>query len=658
MIPTEHVGGLVQAPGSTPIGGVWYTCETIDSGFSYRFEPGTFSNIRYLTADFLLDGTAMVAFRLTIQEGDTGPEFEMIFALLPQCSARMRMPIEMLSQAKWRFDREGAWLKPMARGDRIDPAKAERMVLTVHRKSDAPVRFAMTELQAVNEEPPLLDKLILPRGKLLDDLGQSTIHDWPGKTKNESELVSRLEDQAATADEQTWPEEFSKWGGWTDKLFDGSGYFRTHHDGNRWWLLDPDGHVFWSAGPDDVLPFIDACYNGLEQALTWRPDGELAAETDGLLAQERQLINYLGANLHRAFGDDWRTEWEKIALGQLRGIGFNTIANWSDWRVASRNGFPYVRHLNFPIWSAPFAYRDLPDVYHEGFAKDAKGYAGQLKESAGDPALIGYFLMNEPTWGFSSECPAAGMLFTYESGPARIRFADILREKYDSDEDFAAAWRMRVSFADIESGLFTGELTAKAISDCEDFSAEMVSRFFTTLAEACRKVDPNHLNLGIRFHTVPPQWALDGMSTFDVFSMNCYRERVPSDAHAEVARLLDMPVMIGEWHFGALDAGLPASGIGHVRTQTDRGKAYRYYLETAAADPNCVGVHYFTLYDQSAIGRFDGEAYQIGFIDTCHRPYPEMCDAARASHEVMYEVAAGSQDPFDDLPEYLPKLFV
>ena len=27
-----------------------------------------------------------------------------------------------------------------------------------------------------------------------------------------------------------------------------------------------------------------------------------------------------------------------------------------------------------------------------------------------DPAFIGYFLMNEPTWGFASQTPAEGML--------------------------------------------------------------------------------------------------------------------------------------------------------------------------------------------------------------------------------------------------------
>ena len=115
--------------------------------------------------------------------------------------------------------------------------------------------------------------------------------------------------------------------------------------------------------------------------------------------------------------------------------------------------------------------------------------------------------------------------------------------------------------------------------------------------------------------------------------------------------------MVGEWHFGALDAGLPSTGIGHVPSQVDRGKAYRVYLEDAAAKPWCVGVHYFTMYDQSAIGRFDGENYNIGFFDVCNRPYEDLAVAARRSHEGMYKLRSGEKQPYDDRPQYLPKVF-
>jgi hypothetical protein len=250
------------------------------------------------------------------------------------------------------------------------------------------------------------------------------------------------------------------------------------------------------------------------------------------------------------------------------------------------------------------------------------------------------------------------MLFNTPHCHSRVALADFLRARHGSDAALAAAWGMDVTLAAIADGTWETPLTDAAQRDLADFSAVMVTRFFGGLSEACRKVDPHHLNLGIRYYTVPPAWCLEGMRSFDVFSMNCYRPRVPAEEMAHIAELLGMPIMIGEWHFGALDVGLPASGIGHVPTQADRGKAFRVYLEDAVAKPWCVGVHYFTLYDQSAIGRFDGENYNIGFLDGCNRPYEPLADAARAAHEQMYPVAAGHIAPYADAPEYLPLLFL
>src|SRR5699024_7434298 len=93
------------------------------------------------------------------------------------------------------------------------------------------------------------------------------------------------------------------------------------------------------------------------------------------------------------------------------------------------------------------------------------------------------------------------------------------------------------------------------------------------------------------------------------------------------------PVMIGEFHFGALDRGPTATGLEGVQTQSERAKAFRYYCERVAAHPCGVGCHFFQCYDQFVLGRFDGENYNIGLFDICSRPYPEMFDAALTAME-------------------------
>jgi len=646
--PPELVNGLKRKRGKTPLeNATWYEANETGEGLLYTFPKGLLARAAYLTADFLVDGEHLAVFSLAFREGEEGPVFTLRYKGLNQCSARIRFPLAAVDLNRWRLPREGAWLKPICGGDRVDLNEVDRMTITILRKSHRPVRWCQTSITLTKDEPPRLQNPVLPKGPLLDELGQSTIHEWPTKSPNVYRVRERMYGQLAIADQWKWPEDFSHWGGWREKRVEGTGFYKTHHDGSRWWLVDPEGYLFWSTGLDCVGPHISAYCEGIESALTWKPDTGREGYAD-----------YLHANLVRAFGDEkWYENWSKITLSFLREVGINTVGNWSDWSMAQQAGFPYVRPLSMRLERTPTIYRDFPDVYHPNFEDDAARCGEQLRGTLDDPALIGYFLMNEPTWAFSTELPAEGMLFNTETCETRKELSRFLRKRYERDAALSTAWGIDTSFSQIATGRWRTRLTKKAKEDLLDFSSIMVERLFGTLSGACKAVDPHHLNLGIRYQGVPPEWTVKGMRSFDVFSANYYRDRVPEDVCEKISTMLNMPVMIGEFHFGALDAGLPAPGLVHVPTQEDRGRAYRVYVEQAAAIPSCVGVHYFTLYDQSAMGRFDGENYNIGFLDVCNRPYQPLGQAARLTHEVLYRVATGEIEPYNNPPEYLPRLF-
>ncbi|MCK5469269.1 MAG: hypothetical protein KAI99_12185, partial [Cyclobacteriaceae bacterium] len=606
----------------------------------------------------LADGNTMIKFNIELQEGEEGRIFQFAFGVLNQCSLRVRLPLNLVDQNTWRMPRDGAFLKPMCWGDRVDLNKVDRMKLYINRKSEQTSRFCITSVIATKQEVSVIEHPVLPKGKLIDAIGQSTIHDWIGKTRSVEEMAANLRERLKNSD-HTLPELFSKWGGWKSRRIDkGTGFFRVHEDENRWWFVDPEGYLFWSSGVDSVRVDTSANIHLLEDALEFLPSkqGEFAEIFRDQAGQMHN--NYLAANYIRTFGKDgWMDKWATIALDELKRLRFNTVGNWSEWEYASKAGFSYVRPMSFSVNLTKDIYRDFPDVFHPDFEKDANEYAQTLSVSVNDPALIGYFMMNEPKWAFSQELPAVGMLYNTAECVTRSQLTKFLKEKYSSSEDLAGTWKLDVDFTRIEKGKWKGEFTKEALSDLEIFSENMVKKYFGILSKACKKVDPNHLNLGIRYAGVPPKWAVAGMKSFDVFSMNNYREKVSFEQTQEIHDLLQMPVIIGEWHFGALDVGLPSSGIGHVRTQEDRGKAYRVYFEDAAANPYCVGVHWFVLYDQSAIGRFDGENYNIGFLDICNQTHKPLCDAAIKSHEAVYDIADGNIKPYDDTPEYLPKLF-
>jgi hypothetical protein len=70
-----------------------------------------------------------------------------------------------------------------------------------------------------------------------------------------------------------------------------------------------------------------------------------------------------------------------------------------------------------------------------------------------------------------------------------------------------------------------------------------------------------------------------------------------------------------------------------------------------------VGLHYFQWNDQPVLGRFDGENYNIGLVDVCNQPYPELTEAVRQTNERLYEVATGKQKPYDKLLKKAPQIY-
>ncbi|HEY3234800.1 MAG TPA: hypothetical protein VGJ84_08780 [Polyangiaceae bacterium] len=647
--------GQMKCGSNLPVpipGGAWYEAHGSPDALEYCFEAGALRGKSWLSMDLFVEGARLVAFDLCLREGSGGPAFSLHFGVLGDCQARVRLPFTLLSLSLPPIGREGSFLRGAPGGDLVDLARVDRIELHVQRMSEEPLALLATPITVSDEEPERLEDPCLPKGQLLDELGQSRLRDWAEKTHSSEELIQRLEDSLDAAPAQRWPENFSRWGGWKSLRFEASGFFRRRFDSRtgRWWLVDPEGYAFWSSGLNCVRAQIETECRGLEEALSWTP------ESDGPFAAAREAesrINYLAANLIRAFGSEQTERWSAIAFSELRGLGFNTVANWSDWQAAKAVGFPYVRPLTFRWHRAPTVFRDMPDVYYPGFSEDCRMAAEALSETATDPALVGYFLGNEPRWGFAHQTVAEGMLYNYEAGPARSALADFVAARHETDEALSLAWGERVSFDDLKSGIWRRPAPAGAQRDLADFSAEMCDRLFQRMCRATRAVDRDHLNLGIRFHTIPPDWALGAMRVFDVFSFNCYKHRIASDALTRVSEQLHAPILIGEFHFGSLDVGLPGSGLARVENQAERGKAYRVYVEHAAQHSACVGAHYFTMYDQSALGRFDGEAFQIGFFDVAHRRYELLARAARETHERIYEVANGSCEPTNEEPEYL-----
>ena len=584
------------------------------------------------------------------------PRMAAKIGVLPKLKTKVIFPLEHLNAQEIFMPRFPRQLKGTVLGNRMKPEETSKVVIRFGPWNEPHFKpkFEIGAVYLTNEVPepfPPVEK------KVVDKLGQWAEKEWAGKLKDENELKSLLENQLAAAQTSTFPENRSKYGGWKAKKFEATGFFRTHHDGSRWWMVDPEGYAFVSVGVDCIRSNASGVITGQEDLFEWLPDSTDILYEKGYSGRDKYIqADFYQFNFMRVFGESWREKWETITSGQIREFGINTIANWSDIEYARKAQIPYVLPLSrFPSTEVKL-FRDFPDVFAAEYAENAKTFAQQLTEFKDDRYLIGYFLRNEPTWAFGANDIAFEMFATNQSSESKLTFVRWISTQYPGIQNFNENWNLKLkSFEELSTQIFEEYPSEKAKADFWKFSEVLVAKYVNVPCDEVEKVDPNHLNLGMRYAWMSSDLLYKAGERFDVFSINGYGNPGPPET-AEIARISGKPVMIGEFHHGATDRGLPASGIQGVLTQADRGKAYRYYIEQGLARPELIGMHYFQWLDQPIFGRFDGENYNIGFMDICNQPYKELVEAAKLTHQKMYEVANGTEKPFDEVIEKIPSI--
>ena len=623
---------------------------------------------RYFTLMLKAQETHSVALNLLLYGKESGdqPVMTVRFGILPQVETMVYFDMEWLDGHVLFPESIPGELKIVCHGSRISRNEITRAELkTLPAFHD--LSIWMSELAMCDE---LSEEFRLPEGKLVDALGQNKTKEWPGKTRNLDDLKEILQEQMKTEPKDGYPfGDWSSYGGWKEKkLGEGTGFFTKYKENGRWWLADPDGYAFFSAGPDCVGLSAGARVDGVEKWLDWLPDQEDPAyaamfapprKREGERRRNPVMFSFLQANLYRALGEDWYEKWKGMIVGQLKQYGMNTLGNWSDERLFGVTDIPYVTSLpDFPDTEKKI-FRDFPDVLSPEYAQNAEKCAQALEKRREDPWMIGYFLRNEPSWAFVDNLVLADeVLRNPEKTVCRQELISFLKERYGNIEKLNEEWGTGLDGFECfdEPQEKVSAWSQAACLDMKEFSRRLLRAYVEIPAKACRRVDPNHMILGMRWAWISDPDLVSGWENFDVFSINCYAQDPTSNIENIVKLGVDLPVMIGEFHFGALDAGPSATGLEGVRTQKDRGIAYRYYCERVAAHPNGVGCHYFQCYDQFVLGRFDGENYNIGLFDVCSRPYPEMMEQVRACGQGLYPVAAGERETAEETAQEIPMI--
>ena len=626
------------------------------------------SGERYLQffAECMEDHSLVLNLNVFKKAGDANPAFFMRFGILPRLRALICLDLQNIDAHILFPESYPGQLKVVCHGRRVERAAVERITLEMspcfHDVSLRLSDFTLTD--AFPEAFPL------PEKKLIDELGQWKMKSWPGKLQGIVQMREKLQAALSLPDAFSDPD-WDQYGGYMKQpVQKGTGFFTKAKIGDRWTLVDPLGNAFFSVGPDCVIARPDCRVDSMERFLDWLPDeddpvyGVMYKHLPWPFGEtERQrdckLFSFPQANLYRAFGGDWKGQWQRLMSRQLKQNGMNTLGNWSDPESLGVIPLPYVTMLKrFPDTKLKI-FRDFPDVLSDEYRESAKECALTLKAKADDPLMIGYFLRNEPQWAFVDGLILADeVLFNENPSACKRKLIAWLTEKYQSPQALSEAWRYPLDDFDALNRPIrnASSLSAQAKDDLKAFSRIMLDAYVGIASKACREADQNHMNLGMRWAWISDPDLVTGWQYFDVFSINCYAVDPTAMLDHVVGLGVDLPIMIGEFHFGALDLGQTATGLEAVPNQTERGKAYRYYTERAAAHAHGVGCHWFQCYDQFALGRFDGENYNIGLFNLCSLPNETMMAAIRETGKRLYRVKLGAEMPVNDKPGTIPMI--
>ena len=576
---------------------------------------------------------------------------------IPGIRTRVAFPLDHLDSNRMFVPRTPGRLKEIVvgRGVALDEVKTFILTTKACHKSQ---KMIIHDIWLSWGKP----EYTVPAVPLVDALGQSKLRQWPGKTPSVAALKSDLTSALAAYGAGCKYEGWSTYGGDLTVRYEATGYFRTQFDGNRWYLVDPEGYRFISTGLDCCRSDDGGPVSGIEGLFEELPDRETFAECyEDIEGKERtggEYLSFAMANLKRAFGEEWRERWTTLTKNRLVDWHFNTIGNWSSPQFIKKARMPYVWPMtDFPS-TKTCIFRDFPDVFSEEYASNAREFAKQLKAFAGDRYMIGYFMRNEPEWAFVQNLLIAEkVLENPVETVCKMLLIEQLCTKYEDIERLNQAWNKNyMSFEDLKKPQqMAAAFSVQARADMVDFSKQMIRKYVEVPSQACRAVDPDHMNLGMRYSMLTDPILLEGSEYFDVFSLNGYQES-PYTEVQKAGELTGKPVLIGEFHFGAIDAGLPAAGICSVSTQKDRGLAYRYYYEQGMKSPYFVGAHYFILNDQPVLGRFDGENMQIGLVDVCNKPYGDFVAEVQDTNRSVYAMADGTYTRAEYEVKRIPRL--
>ncbi len=513
---------------------------------------------------------------------------------------------------------------------------------------------------------------------IVDEYGQYTKDEWINKITSDEDMIEDIETENQWLDKEIEKRDnsgnYTKYGGYKNDEYrqEKTGRFYTTKIDGKWTLIDPEGYPFIATGLDiirttDALTWI----SGRERMFETVPDknGEYGDHytpvtgikpPEGYEGKTGDGYNFYTANLEKKYGEDYIEDWTQTSLKRFKAWGFTSLGCWAEPEIyfgqGSKNQMAYIANgwinegkgtenifANVKNLSRGGL---IADPFDPKFRGATETMAQKLKDQGvnDDEWCYGIYIDNEIDWGNGNveeqHYSVIDGAFSVDAkdSPAKTEFIRMLKEKYSNIQQLNSAWGTNLQSFD-ELNAPYNDYAKIAKEDKSEMLSAIANQYYKTVDEVLNEYLPNVLYMGSRI----AEWGTSKEVTkacanyVDVISFNCYKDDV-NQSWMDFEQY-DKPVIIGEFHFNAMDTGFFAPGLKLVNSQEERGESYVNYMESVFESSQFVGAQWFQYYDQPVLGRaWDGENNNIGFVDVADQPYEPLVNAAKQINEKGYEL--------------------
>ena len=427
-----------------------------------------------------------------------------------------------------------------------------------------------------------------------------------------------------------------------------TGFFHVEKKAERWILVDPVGNAFFQLGVCELGVGDDFTHiAGRESTYQWLPEKTGTFATAYRRDSGGADFSFYLANTIRKYDKPYDNDaLIQRMIGRLRKWGFNSGGPFAE-KPPAYQAEKFVYASSLPI-SWP---EDIPMIPGIGGTWDPfdtnnrqkldRNFAAEIAPKETDPLILGYFLTNEPLYeDIPRVIPRLNGTFA-----CKRRLVSELQSKYRDIARFNTAWGMEAKSFDalIETGLPV--TTPAAQEDIKTFTTTFLEEYYRLVAEIFHKYDHHHMLIGNRFQagTINSESLCRIAGKYlDIMSFNYYTYGIDRDFMNRIYAWTGRPMILSEYFYDSpTTTGLPG-GILDMKTQHDRGLAYRNYVEQAASLGYVVGTEWFTLVDQSVTGRwfqgYDGERANTGLLSVTDRPYKDALAQMMLTNYGIYDV--------------------